>query len=118
MHTCDERSNKSVIQATYRECGTYERAERAPAGWHIDDSFPFYDPLWDPIYEETDPLLGRRVRNQLNDVFAEDPSTFISITVHSGTISGFFLAVGHQKVSVQTGGFLPVLVRSQPGNIR
>ncbi|ORX37383.1 histidine phosphatase superfamily [Kockovaella imperatae] len=99
LHTCDQRSNISVIRKTY-------------PGWQIDPSFPFHDPLWDPTYQETDTLIGRRVRQELENLFAEDPSTFLSITCHSGTISGFFLAIGHRMIGVQTGGFVPVLVKA------
>ena len=85
------------------------------AGWHLDPSFTFHDEIWNDMYEETLNLTAQRVRLQLNEVFSEDPSTFISITAHSGTINGFFKAVGHQSFNVQTGGFVPVLVSIQPG---
>lgn len=40
----------------------------------------------------------------------------MSITAHSGVINAFFLAIGHRKFQVQTGGFVPVVVRAQaPG---
>lgn len=82
------------------------------AGWHFDADFTEHDELWDPIYEEQSPQQARRTRQQLNAIFAEDPSTFISITAHSGTISGFFTAVGHRAFGVQTGGFVPVLLKA------
>lgn len=99
LHTCDKRSNKTVIAATY-------------PGWHFDADFTQHDELWDPIYEEQSPQQARRTRQQLNAIFSEDPSTFISITAHSGTITGFFTAVGHQQFGVQTGGFVPVIVKA------
>lgn len=85
-------------------------ADSRPAGFEFEPSFTEHDLLWDPIYEETGPQQAKRIRNALNQIFATDPSTFISITAHSGVINAFFLATGHNKFSVQTGGFVPVLV--------
>ena len=48
----------------------------------------------------------------LNEIWATDDSTFISITCHTGTIAGFFEAVGHHQFSVGTGVFVPLLVSS------
>lgn len=48
----------------------------------------------------------------LNELFATDPRTFISITAHSGVINAFFLATGHRKFSVQTGGMVPVVLKA------
>lgn len=62
------------------------------------------------MYEETQTQLAVRARLALNELFATDPSTFVSITVHSGVINAFFLAVGHREFQVQTGGFVPVVV--------
>ncbi|ORY29348.1 histidine phosphatase superfamily [Naematelia encephala] len=97
LHTCDQRSNLSIIQ-------------EANPGWQIDKSFTFHDELWNPIYEEQLNQQALRVRMLLNEIFATDPSTFISITAHSGVINSFFVAVGHQRFGVQTGGFVPVVV--------
>ncbi len=82
------------------------------AEWHFDASFTEHDEQWNPIYEEQSPQQALRTRLLLNEIFATDPSTFISITAHSGTITGFFTAVGHQLFGVQTGGFVPVIVSS------
>lgn len=82
------------------------------AGWHLDPSFTEHDELWNPIYEEQSPQQALRTQQLLNAIWADDPSTFISITAHSGTITGFFTAVGHQQFGVQTGGFVPVLVKA------
>lgn len=80
------------------------------AGWHFDPFFTEHDEQWNPTYEEQSGQQALRTRLILNEIFAEDPSTFISITGHGGTISGFFTAVGHRIFGVQTGGFVPVIV--------
>ncbi|EJT52925.1 phosphoglycerate mutase family protein [Trichosporon asahii var. asahii CBS 2479] len=101
LHTCDERSNKSLIAKTY-------------PGFDFEPSFTEHDPLWDPEFEETQTQLAVRARLALNEIFATDPSTFVSITAHSGVINAFFLAIGHRKFQVQTGGFVPVVAVSHP----
>lgn len=80
------------------------------AGFDFEPSFTEHDPLWDPEFEETQTQLAVRARLALNEIFATDPSTFVSITAHSGVINAFFLAIGHRKFQVQTGGFVPVVV--------
>jgi hypothetical protein len=81
------------------------------AGWQFDPSFTEHDEQWNAVYKEQAAQQALRTRLLLNEIFAEDPSTFISITAHSGTLSGFFAAVGHQEFPVKTGQFVPVLVR-------
>lgn len=68
------------------------------------------------MYEETETQLAVRARLALNEIFATDPSTFVSITAHSGVINAFFLAIGHRKFQVQTGGFVPVVVSRDSGD--
>lgn len=82
------------------------------AGWYFDPSFTEHDEQWNPIYEEQSPQQSLRVRLLLNEIWSDDPSTFISITAHSGVITAFFNAIGHQTFSIQTGGMVPVIVSS------
>lgn len=107
LHTCDERSNKSVLTHTYRE---HHVSQLIPAGWDFEPTFNEHDLLWDPIYQETAPQQTLRLRLAINELFATDPRTFISITAHSGVIAAFFRAIGHRQFSVQTGGMVPVVV--------
>ena len=80
------------------------------ACYHFDRSFTEHDEQWNEIYQETSQQQTLRLRLFMNELFAEDPSTFISITAHSGVISSFFRAIGHQVFSVQTAGLVPVVV--------
>lgn len=86
------------------------------------------DQLWDATYQESAAQEALRLQQQLNQVcspfrppshgltlaqiFATDPSTFISITAHSGIINAFFTAIEHHKFSVQTGGLVPVVIKA------
>lgn len=45
-------------------------------------------------------------------IFATNPNTYISITAHSGTITGFFTAVNHLPFGVQPGGFVLALIKA------
>ena len=80
------------------------------ACYRFDRSFTEHDEQWNEIYQESSQQQTLRLRLFMNELFAEDPATFISITAHSGVISSFFRAVGHQVFSVQTAGLVPVIV--------
>lgn len=99
LHTCDQRSTKSILSTAY-------------PNWLFEPSFSENDELWNALYQETAPQQALRTQQVLNEIFAMDPSTYIGITAHSGTINAFFTVVGHQMISIQTGGFVPVLVRA------
>lgn len=126
LHTCDARSNKSVIAETYRESPSSDLPLNVlltlplylycltlmPAHFTFEPSFTEHDPYWDATYIETDTQRAVRMRMALNDIFANDARTFISITCHSGVINAFFLATGHRPFQVQTGGFVPVVLKA------
>lgn len=100
LHTCDLRSPKTSLRETYPD-------------YDFEPSFTEHDILWDSTYQETLSQQAVRVRLLLNEIFATDPQTFISITAHSGVINAFFLAVGHHLFQVETGGFVPVVVSAK-----
>ena len=111
------REHKSVITSTYRELRPPHLVRiliGSVAGWTFDPSFTEHDQQWNAVYQEQSSQQALRTRLLLNEIFAEDPSSFLSITAHSGTIFGFFTAVGHQHFGVDTGGFVPVIVRRLP----
>lgn len=45
-------------------------------------------------------------------IFATDPSTYISITAHGGTIASLFRVVNHQLHDVPPGGFVPIVIKA------
>lgn len=99
-HTCDRRSNKTIIQ----------------------DSFPNYttepfltdnDELWQALRSETDIDQQIRSRIVLDQIFSTDTSTYISITSHSGEIGAILEVLNHQPFSLNTGAAIPVLVQAE-----
>jgi hypothetical protein len=73
LHTCDKRSDKSVIAA-----------ERPT--WNFEPTFSEHDELWNEIYEESSSQQALRIQQVLNEIFATDANTYISITAHSGVM--------------------------------
>ncbi|KDE09689.1 hypothetical protein MVLG_00093 [Microbotryum lychnidis-dioicae p1A1 Lamole] len=98
-HTCDKRSEKTIIR------------ERFPT-YDIEPGFSEHDQLWSADYQESPRQQALRIQQQLNQIFDTDPSTFISITAHSGVINAFFRVVEHPDVSILPGGFVPIVVRA------
>ena len=98
IHTCDRRSTKTEIQERWPE-------------YHIEKGFTEKDELWRADVRETRVSHETRMRKLLEDVFAQDESTWISMTAHGGTIKMILEAVGHREFVLQTGGVIPLLVK-------
>ncbi|KAI4212973.1 MAG: hypothetical protein LQ351_004317 [Letrouitia transgressa] len=73
-HTCDRRSDATYIRKTF-------------PSYKIEDSFPEKDPLWQELHGETNTDQSIRSKIVLDEIFEVDPSTYISITSHSGEIA-------------------------------
>jgi broad specificity phosphatase PhoE len=110
LHTCDQRRSKREIGEAFRESAS--RGRLTPAGFTFEPSFTEHDPYWDATYIETEPQRAVRMRMALNEIFARDARTFISVTAHSGVINAFFNAIGQKPFQVQTGGFVPVVIKA------
>jgi broad specificity phosphatase PhoE len=104
IHTCDRRSSKTVIASRWPE-------------YSIEKGFTESDELWKPDLRESFTAMTERLRTLLDDVFKHDEATWISMTAHSGTIMSILNAVGHRQFPLQTGGVIPVLVKTvkKPG---
>ncbi|KKY20430.1 putative phosphoglycerate mutase family protein [Diplodia seriata] len=100
LHTCDRRSSKTWIRETYPE-------------WEIEPGFAEDDELWSATLRESSTAQIARLKTLLDDIFAHDPNTFISLTSHSGSIRSVLAAVGHRDFSLLTGAVIPVLVRAE-----
>lgn len=73
-HTCDRRSNRTYIYANF-------------PSYKFERGFPEYDPYWTALHAETRDDQDIRSKKVLDDVFANDDSTYISVTAHSGEIA-------------------------------
>ncbi|KAI5917152.1 histidine phosphatase superfamily [Camillea tinctor] len=102
IRTCDARSDRSAI------------AELLP-GFRFETGFAEHDPLWrgDEGEGETAEAQLRRTREVMDEVFAQDANTWISITTHSGQISKNLQVLGHRAFSLSTGQVVPALVRAR-----
>ncbi|PSN63290.1 phosphoglycerate mutase-like protein [Corynespora cassiicola Philippines] len=98
-HTCDRRSNKTYIHASFP---TYR----------FEKGFPEHDPYWTPLHAEPSSDQDIRSKAVLDDLFLNDKSTYISITSHSGEISSLLRVLGHREFRLSTGAALPVLVKA------
>ncbi|KIW17800.1 hypothetical protein PV08_04995 [Exophiala spinifera] len=99
IQSCDLRPTKSYIETNFPD-------------FRIEDSFTENDELHSPTRRESLGRHDKRVRALLDDIFAHDESTYISMTSHCGTIKAILRVVGHQSVSLPPGGIVPVLVQA------
>lgn len=100
VHTCDRRFTKSKIQSMWPE-------------YVFEPDFEEEDLLWDPDLRESDTHEVFRLQLLLDDIFANDQNTFISLTSHSGAISAILRGIGHREFQLQTGGVIPVFLAGQ-----
>lgn len=103
IHTCDRRSNKTYIRGI------------APQ-FTFEDGFTEEDELWrGGAQSQGETGAGQKARNKvvLDDVFANDGNTWISITSHSGEIGSILSVLNHRVFGLQTGQIIPVLVKAE-----
>lgn len=99
VHTCDRRRARSWIHTNH-------------PNFTIEDGFSEMDELWKPDIRETLAEHVVRVRVFLDELFAAESETIISLTIHSGTILALFAAIGHAEVRVAPGTIVPVLIKA------
>ncbi|GAA5913522.1 hypothetical protein JCM8208_000700 [Rhodotorula glutinis] len=102
VHTCDKRRTKSYLHKHY-------------PSFEFEVPFSEHDQRWSPDWRESDRQATFRLQQALNDLFATDASTYISITAHGGAISAFLRACGHPNAAtlgVSTGSMVPVVVKA------
>ena len=54
-----------------------------------------------------------RMKELLDDIFANDESVFVSLTSHSLAIGSILRVLGHREFRVATGSVIPVLVKAE-----
>lgn len=99
-HTCDRRNTKSYIQNLFPD-------------FKIEPSFTEEDELWSGVVAEPSGAQDARSKSVLDDVFASDDHTWVSITAHSGEIRSILRVLGHREFSLATGAVIPVLVKAE-----
>lgn len=99
-HTCDRRNSKTYIQNLF-------------PGFKIEASFTENDELFSGVVAEPSGAQDARSKTVLDDVFANDDHTWVSITSHSGEIRSILRVLGHREFSLGTGAVIPVLVKAQ-----
>ncbi len=100
IHTCDHRRSKSYIESLF-------------PSWKIEPGFSENDELWDGVTAETDDAQSARSKKWLDEVFATDASTWLSVTSHSGEIASTLSVLHHIEFDLNTGAIIPVLVKAQ-----
>jgi broad specificity phosphatase PhoE len=100
VHTCDRRYSKSKIQSMWPE-------------YAFEANFEEDDQLWEPELRESPTHEVFRLQLLLDDIFANDKNTFISLTSHSGAISSILRGIGHREFQLQTGAIIPVFLMGQ-----
>ncbi len=78
----------------------------------FDDDFTENDELWVADRHETHQHRKYRANLLLNDIFANDSNTIVSLTSHSGLIDSLLKVVHHIKFPLSTGQMIPVVVRA------
>lgn len=102
IHTCDQRSSKSVIQSNFPE-------------YQIEDGFEERDLLWDAVYRETEEAHTYRAQCVLDDIVHSTAGSgqFLSITAHGGMINAILRAIGHREFTVRVGSAIAVFVKAE-----
>ncbi|KAK4102360.1 hypothetical protein N658DRAFT_495710 [Parathielavia hyrcaniae] len=99
-HTCDKRSSRSWIAETYPE-------------YVLERELEMVDTLWKKDRYETNDEHVARKRRLLEDVFANDKSTFVSLTTHSYAISAILEVVGAPHFRVSERAINPLLIKAE-----
>ncbi|KAI1192881.1 phosphoglycerate mutase-like protein [Nemania serpens] len=102
IRSCDSRSSRAAIAALLPRFG-------------FEAGFAETDLLWrgGEGEGETGEAQLRRTRSVLDEIFARDESTWISLTSHSGQIGVSLSVLGHRVFSLSTGQAIPVLVKAR-----
>ncbi|KAG7094706.1 hypothetical protein E1B28_005526 [Marasmius oreades] len=105
IHTCDKRRSRTYITTTFPK-------------FDIEKCFTEDDELWTADVRESDEHAAERAKEVLDVIFRDEDEDdesvveVVSVTAHSGIINGFLAAVGRPSFALQTGGVLPMVVKS------
>ncbi|ORY64294.1 phosphoglycerate mutase family protein [Pseudomassariella vexata] len=99
-HTCDRRNTKSWIEINYPD-------------YQIESGFSEKDELFDPNSRETEDHVMKRMRILLEDIFTNEPSSFVSFTMHSLASRALMQVIGHEPFRMAPGATVAFLVKAQ-----
>ncbi|GAA5834362.1 hypothetical protein JCM9279_004295 [Rhodotorula babjevae] len=102
VHTCDKRQTKSYLHKHY-------------PSFEFEIPFSEHDERWSPDWRESDRQATSRMQQALNELFATDSATYISITAHGGAIRAFLRACRHPNaatIGLGTGSMVPLVVKA------
>ena len=80
---------------------------------NFEPGFTEEDLLWKAEIRESDQETQDRVRKVLDEIFANDSGTWISLTGHSGTVRAILAVICHREFRLAQGSMMAVLVKAQ-----
>lgn len=98
-HTCDRRHPRSWIKDKYPD-------------YVIDEGFEEFDTLWNKDVFETSEQHTTRAQRLLEDIFTNDPSPFISLTLHSYAVSAVLDAIKAPTFRIGEGVAIPLFIKA------
>ncbi|KAK9779355.1 putative Phosphoglycerate mutase [Seiridium cardinale] len=99
-HTCDRRSSKTWIHDNFPECV-------------FEEGFSEADELFDPIVRETSEQVITRQQAVLEDIFTNESSDFVSLTMHSMAGRFMMVAFGHDIVKLAPATTMVFLIKGE-----
>jgi broad specificity phosphatase PhoE len=99
VHTCDRRGRRSKFEKVFK-------------GWEVEKRLTEEDELWEKDHRETNAEIDVRIGKWLDDLFAREKGTVVSVTSHSGAIASHLRVLGHREFKLMTGGMIPALVKA------
>lgn len=99
-HTCDRRSPRSWIEERYPD-------------YVFENGFAEEDVSWSGKHWETEEEHLNRKQRMLEEIFDNDPKTFISLTTHSYAMSAILAAVHMPRFRLREGSSVALLVKGE-----
>ena len=99
-HTCDRRSSLTHIKSLFPD-------------FEVEDGFTETDELWKADKWEALKNHCERKQRVLEEIFAGDKGSFLSLTVHSMAIAVILHVCGAEMFRVREGTSIGILVRAE-----
>ncbi|KAF4338115.1 phosphomutase PMU1 [Fusarium beomiforme] len=99
-HTCDKRSTREWIQASYPD-------------YELEPDFSEEDVLWHADRSESNEGHVARTHEVLEDIWREDSGSCVALTTHSFTISTILEVIGAPEFRMGEGAMAAFLVKGE-----